>query len=151
MSGALAQMMEMAVLDIPGVTDGQDNDYVAQIEGALEALREHDLVVVHIEAPDEASHDGSVDKKVAAIEKVDSEVLGRVCSWESGDLRVLIMPDHPTPIKIRTHCDEPVPFLLWGSGFGSSGAATFSEAEGAKAGNFVDEGYKIMERLIRDV
>ena len=147
----LARMVEMTVLDIPGVTDGQDNDYAAQMEGALEALKKHDLVVVHIEAPDEAAHDGSIDKKVAAIEKIDSEVIQRLRSWGPEDLRVLIMPDHPTPIKIRTHCDDPVPFLLWGSGFRPSSAAAFTEAEAAKTGDFVAEGYKIMERLIRNV
>ncbi len=147
----LARMMNMTVLDIPGVTDGQDNDYAAQALGAMEALKKHDLVAIHIEAPDEAAHDGSIDKKVEAIERVDGEVIGRLRSCESNNLRVLIMPDHPTPIKIRTHCDDPVPFLLWGSGFKPSGASAFTEAEAAKAGNFIDEGYRIMERLVRDV
>ncbi len=144
----LARMAKMTVLEIPGVTDGQDNDYAAQAMGAVEALAKHDLVVIHIEAPDEAAHDGSIDKKVRAIEKIDSEVIGRFRYWKSDELRMLIMPDHPTPIKIRTHCDDPVPFLLWGTGFKPSGASAFTEAEAKRVGNFVDDGYKIMGKLV---
>ncbi len=88
----LAQMVGMEVLDIPGVTDGLDNDYAAQAVGALEALEEHDLVVIHIEAPDEAAHDGSVEDKVEAIQRVDREVISRLRSWQSDGLRVLVMP-----------------------------------------------------------
>jgi 2,3-bisphosphoglycerate-independent phosphoglycerate mutase len=145
----LAQMVKMEVLDISGVTDGQDNDYAAQAMGAMEALERHDLVAVHIEAPDEAAHDGSIDKKVAAIEKIDSEVIGRFRSWKSDDLRMLIMPDHATPIKIRTHCNDAVPFLLWGAGYKPSGASAFTEAEAGRMGNYIDDGYRIMGKLVR--
>lgn len=145
----LAKMAKMAVLDIPGVTDGQDNDYPAQAAGALGALKKHDMVVIHIEAPDEAAHDGSIENKVKAIERIDMEVIGRFRSGQSDKLRMLIMPDHPTPIKIRTHCDDPVPFLLWGSGFKSSGASAFTEAEAKRAQIFIEDGYKVMEKLLR--
>jgi hypothetical protein len=111
-------------------------------------LQKHDLVVVHIEAPDEAGHDGSIEHKIRAIEKIDREVISRFRSWKAGSLRLLVMPDHPTPIKIRTHCDDPVPFLLWGAGFTPSGAAAFTEAEAKRTGVFLDEGYKIMDRFI---
>jgi len=144
----LAEMAGMDVLDIPGVTDGPDNDYAAQAEGALQALKDHDLVVVHIEAPDEAGHGGSVEEKVKAIERIDQEVIGRLGSREGDNLRVLVLPDHPTPIKIRTHFDDPVPFLAWGEGFRSGGAKRFTEAEARKSGIFVREGYKIMSRLL---
>ncbi|MEE9583703.1 MAG: cofactor-independent phosphoglycerate mutase, partial [Dehalococcoidales bacterium] len=107
--GGLGRMMAMAILDIPGVTDGVDNDYSAQVAGALAALNEHDLVVIHIEAPDEAAHAGSIDEKVEAIQRVDSEVVSRLRSFPPGNFRVLVMPDHPTPIKVQTHIAEPVP------------------------------------------
>ena len=145
----LAQMVGMEVLDIPGVTDGLDNDYAAQAEGALKALERHDLVAIHIEAPDEAAHAGSVDGKVEAIQRVDGEVVSRIRSWNAGPLRVLILPDHPTPIKIRTHTDEPVPFVLWGPGFAPNGAKRFTEAEAKSTGVFIDEGYGIIGRLTR--
>jgi 2,3-bisphosphoglycerate-independent phosphoglycerate mutase len=145
----LARMADMAVLDIPGVTDGLDNDYVAQAVGALKALEKHDLVTIHIEAPDEAAHAGSIDDKIEAIQMVDKEVVSRICSWNPDKLRVLVLPDHPTPIKIQTHTDEPVPFVLWGSGFASNGAKRFTEAEAKNAGIFIEDGYNIITKLMR--
>ncbi len=144
----LARMVGMDVLEIPGVTDGPDNDYEAQASGALEALKEHDLVVIHIEAPDEVAHSGSVSEKVEAIQRVDGEVVSRLRSRQPNGLRVLIMPDHPTPIKTRTHSPDPVPFMLWGAGFTANGGGRFTEAEAAKTGLFIDPGYNIMGRLI---
>jgi 2,3-bisphosphoglycerate-independent phosphoglycerate mutase len=145
----LARMADMAVLDIPGVTDGPDNDYVAQAVGALKALGKYDLVAIHVESPDEAAHAGSIDDKVEAIQMVDKEVVSRICSWNLDKLRFLVLPDHPTPIKIQTHTDEPVPFVLWGSGFASNGAKRFTETEAKSAGIFIEDGYNIMAKLTR--
>lgn len=143
----LANMVGMDALDIPGVTDGPDNDYAAQAEGALRSLADHDLVVVHVESPDEAGHGGSVEQKVAAIEQVDSVVLARIRRFsQEYPLRLLLMPDHPTPVKIQTHVGDPVPFLLWGPGITPSGASRFTEAQ---ASNFdlIEAGYTLMSRL----
>ncbi len=144
----LAQMVGMEVLDIPGVTDGPDNDYAAQAAGALKALDGQALVVIHIEAPDEAAHAGLIDDKVEAIQRADKEVISRLRSWREDALRLLIMPDHPTPIETQTHSSEPVPFMLWGPGFTANGARRFTESEAAKTGLFIDPGYNIMSRLI---
>jgi 2,3-bisphosphoglycerate-independent phosphoglycerate mutase len=144
----LARMLGMGVLEIPGVSDGLDNDYAAQADGALKALKQCDLVVVHIEASDEAAHAGAIDDKVEAIERVDSEVISRLRSWQPDDLRLLILPDHPTPIKTQTHTGDPVPFLLWGKGFSANGAKRFTEAEAKSVGFFIENGYNIMRRLI---
>ncbi|MFC2022359.1 cofactor-independent phosphoglycerate mutase [Chloroflexota bacterium] len=144
----LGQMMAIDILDIPGVTDGLDNDDAAQAAGALEALEGHDLVVIHIEAPDEAAHSGSIYDKIEAIQRIDREVVGRLHLWRPNVLRVLILPDHPTPIKTQTHSPDPVPFMLWGAGFTANGARRFTEAEAAKTGLFIDPGYNIMSRLI---
>jgi len=144
----LAQMAGMDVLDIAGVTDSLDNDYTAQVVGALKALEDHDLVVIHIEAPDEAAHDGSINDKMEAIQRVDREVVSRLRSWRPGSLRTLIMPDHPTPIKTQTHSPDPVPFMLWGPGFTANGAERFTEAEAISTGFFIEEGYNIMSRLL---
>ena len=145
----LARMAGMEILDIPGVTGGLDNDYAAQAAGAMDALEGHELVVIHVEAPDEAAHTGSVDDKVEAIQRVDRDVVSRLRSWQAGALRLLIMPDHATPIKVQTHTDEPVPFMLWGAGFAPNGAGKFTEAEAGKTGLFIDPGYNIMSRLIK--
>jgi 2,3-bisphosphoglycerate-independent phosphoglycerate mutase len=144
----LGKMAGMKILDIAGVTDGPDNDYAAQANGAIKALEERDLVVVHIEAPDEAAHAGSINDKVKAIERIDSEVIGRLRSYQKDALRVLAMPDHPTPIEIRTHSPEPVPFLLWGKGFKPNGAKNFTEAAAKGTGLLVADGYKIMGKLV---
>ncbi len=144
----LAQMAGMTVLDIPGVTDGLDNDDAAQGGGALLALKEHDLVVIHIEAPDEAAHAGAIDDKIEAIQRVDREVVSQIRFWQGDALRVLVLPDHPTPIEVRTHTADPVPFMLWGAGFTANGARRFTEAEAGRTGLFIEEGYNIMGSLI---
>ena len=144
----LAIMIGMKTLSLPGVTDGLDNDYAAQAEGALEALKERDMVVIHVEAPDEAGHAGSVDDKVQAIQRVDKEMVSRIRSWDKDDIRVLIAPDHPTPIEVQTHTEEPVPFMLWGPGFLANGAKRFTEAEAKSTGVLVEKGYNIMGTLI---
>jgi 2,3-bisphosphoglycerate-independent phosphoglycerate mutase len=143
----LAKMAGMTVLNIKGVTDAADSNNAAQVKGALEALKKHDLVIIHIEAPDEAGHEGYIDEKVKAIENIDTQVVGQLRKYK-GDLRILVMPDHPTPITIRTHSPDPVPFLMWGRGFNANGAARFTEAEAKATGVFVAEGYKIMGKLI---
>jgi 2,3-bisphosphoglycerate-independent phosphoglycerate mutase len=145
----LAQMAGMDVLEIPGVTDGMDNDYAAQAKGALKTLEKHDLVAIHVEAPDEAAHGGSIEEKIKAIERTDEEVVARIRTWGSGILRVLILPDHPTPIKIQTHTDEPVPFLLWGPGFTGNGASRFTESEALRRSLLIQEGHTIMGILAK--
>jgi 2,3-bisphosphoglycerate-independent phosphoglycerate mutase len=140
-------MIGMQVLDIPGVTGDLDSDYVAQSVGALEALGEYDMVVIHVEGTDEAAHAGLAEKKIEAVQKVDEEIVSRLRSWNKEALRVLVLPDHATPVKIQTHVADPVPFLLWGPGFTASGAKRFTEAEAKGTGVLVDEGYSIMARL----
>jgi 2,3-bisphosphoglycerate-independent phosphoglycerate mutase len=126
-----------------------DNDFAAQITGALDALKSSDIVFVHIEAPDEMGHKGSIEDKVKAIEYIDSEVMRRLRDWRGGDLRVLVMPDHPTPVEIKTHYAEPVPFLIWGKGIQANGSSRFTEEQARKTCVIIDKGYKTMELLIK--
>ena len=144
----LARMTGMKVLNIAGVTGGLDNNYIAQASGALKALVKYDMVIVHVEATDEAAHAGSVDDKIVAIQKVDKEIVSRLRSWDKDALRVLVAPDHATPIEVQTHVADPVPFMLWGPGFAANGAKRFTEAEAKGTGVFIKEGYNIMGRLI---
>ncbi|MCJ7605051.1 MAG: cofactor-independent phosphoglycerate mutase, partial [Dehalococcoidales bacterium] len=146
----MARMANIEILEIPGVTDGPDNDYVAQAEGAIAALKNYDLVVIHIESPDEAGHGGHLDEKIRAIEAIDKEVIGRLRQYRGDELRLLAMPDHPTPLGLRTHTREPVPFLLYGPGFSAGGAQGFTEPEAAATGVFIEDGYTIMEKLVRE-
>jgi len=144
----LARMTGVEVLDIPGVTGDLNNDYAAQANGAMEALLRYDMVVIHVEATDEAAHAGLVKDKIKAIQMVDKEIVARLRSWDKGALRVLILPDHATPIEVQTHVADPVPFILWGPGFTASGAKRFTETEAKGTGVFIKEGYNIMVKLI---
>ncbi len=145
----LARMAKMSVLDIPGVTDDAGNDYAAQARGALTALEQYDLVVIHIEAPDEAGHAGSVEEKVDAIQRTDDEVVGPLLRGAQGALRALVMPDHATPIEKRTHSREPIPFMLWGAGIAPNGAQRFTEVEAKSTQLFIEQGHTLMGRLLR--
>ena len=145
----IAQMAAIEVVKVAGVTDGLDNDYAAQGEGALKELQTHDLVVVHVEAPDEAGHSGLIDGKIEAIEKTDKEIIGRLLSYKGDQLRLLILPDHPTPIDIQTHTAEQVPFLLWGPGIKANGAQRLTEKEGKSTGFQQKVGYDIIKQLVK--
>lgn len=144
----LAALTGIKVLQIPGVTDGPDNDYAAQAVGALKALERKDLAIIHVESPDEAGHAGSVEEKVKAISQIDGEIVGRIRAWHPGTLRLLATPDHPTPIKAQTHVAEPVPFLAWGPKIKAAGAHSYSEAEAKTGGILVDPGHTLLGRLI---
>lgn len=143
----LGMMMGMTILDIEGVTDNMKNNFVGQAEGALEALAKHDLVVIHVEAPDEAGHAGNIEEKIAAIERTDADVVSRLRQYKKEPLRILVMPDHPTPVAVRTHVAEPVPFLLWGPGFAADTAERFTEKEAQKSGLLIPQGHNVMSRF----
>lgn len=143
----LAVLFGIDRLHIPGVTDGSDNDYRAQIEGALKALDDHDLVIVHVEAPDEEGHGGSIEGKVAAIEAIDRDIISVVRECV-GRVRILAMPDHPTPIELKTHVGEAVPFVLAGPGIPVDTASTYTELAAAATGRVVDPGRGVMDLLL---
>ena len=143
----LGMMMDMTILEIKGVTDNMKNNFSGQAEGALAALDKHDLAVIHVEAPDEAGHAGNTAEKIEAIERTDAEVVSCLRSYKASDLRILVMPDHPTPVAARTHVAEPVPFLMWGPGFEADDASRFTESEAQKTGVLVPLGHNVMSRF----
>ena len=122
---------------------------IADVDGetALDALDDHDLVVIHVESPDEAGHAGDSEAKVAAIEAIDREVLARVLEYGHA-IRVLAMPDHPTPVALKTHVAEPVPFVLYGPGVHPNGAAAYDEASASVTALAVDPGRMVMDMLL---
>lgn len=144
----LGKMMQMDILEIDGVTDSDDNNYKAQAEGAIKALDKYGFVAIHVEAPDEMGHMGDTSAKIKAIENIDRDMVSLLRNYKKDDIKLLIMPDHPTPIKIKTHTDEAVPFLLWGKGIIPNGAKRFTEKEASKTGFYIDNGFDIMDRLI---
>jgi 2,3-bisphosphoglycerate-independent phosphoglycerate mutase len=125
----IARCTGMEVITVPGATGYLDTDYDAKAQYALNAIKRLDFVYVHIEAPDEAGHLGSVEEKVKAIERVDG-VVGAIRDQFDGVFAVL--PDHPTPIRVKTHTRDPVPFVVTGKG--TDGSTAYSEAAGRSGG-----------------
>ncbi len=154
----LAVQTGVDFLQIPCVTDGPDNDYEGQMREALAALAHHDLVFVHVESPDEAGHQGDAPAKVGAIENVDALMVPQVLEAAAGGgaagvalsegLRLLVLPDHPTPLELKTHVAEPVPFLMWGTGCAANGAAVYTEKEARATGFAVAPGHLLMSRFL---
>jgi len=144
----------LKVIEVPGATGYLDTDYEAKARFALAALKDVDLVYVHVEAPDEAGHAGLLKEKTAAIEAFDAKVVGKVLEGlkgGSGGHRVMVTTDHYTPLSVKTHTAEPVPFAIWGTDIAppSGEPGGFSEAEAERRGVFIADGYRLMERLIR--
>jgi len=141
LSGALISAVDLTkglgicagfdVINVRGATGYIDTNYAGKARAALRALKTRDFVYVHVEAPDEAGHNGDIKAKIRAIEDFDGKVVGTVVKGieKMGDFRILTLPDHFTPISVRTHTPEPVPFVIWGKGTGSrSGARSYSES-----------------------
>jgi 2,3-bisphosphoglycerate-independent phosphoglycerate mutase len=147
----IGRLSGLEVIDVPGATGYYDTDYAAKGRAALEALQRLDFVVVHVEAPDEAGHNAETDQKVKALERIDEHILAplkREAEGFEGGLRILTMPDHPTPIELRTHTSDPVPACIWGSGVEPSGPDAFSERLAADAG-LCRPGHEMVDLLFR--
>jgi 2,3-bisphosphoglycerate-independent phosphoglycerate mutase len=141
------------VINVPGATGYLDTNYLGKAEAALDALKTRDFVYLHVEAPDEAAHGGKLSDKIEAIESFDRDVVGTVMSGLAalGDYRVLLLPDHPTPVAKMTHTKDPVPFVLVGSGsefIAKIAAEEYSESAARASGLLLDPGYLVMEALI---
>jgi 2,3-bisphosphoglycerate-independent phosphoglycerate mutase len=142
------------VINVPGATGYLDTNYRGKAEAALDALQTRDFVYLHVEAPDEAAHGGKLSDKIEAIERFDKDVVGTVMAGlpALGDYRVLLLPDHPTPVAKMTHTKDPVPFVLAGSGgefVAKNAAVEYSESAAKAAGVVIDPGYLVMEALIK--
>ena len=133
-------------IDVPGATGYLDTDYAAKGRAAVAALADYDLVCVHVEAPDEASHEGRADAKVEALEQIDAHVTGPLLAAlpAYGDYRVLIEPDHRTTLATRAHARGPVPFAAAGTGIAPGRAAGYDEAAAAASGLRFDPGWGLM-------
>lgn len=144
----------MKVYQVPGATGSLDTNYEGKAQAAVKALLEDgcDFVYIHVEAPDEMGHQGLIHEKVQSIEYLDQRLIALVkkAMDDSGeDYRMLILPDHPTPIRVRTHTGNPVPFLLYDSTHPEKKKAKYSEAEAAATEDFEPDGYKLIDRLIQ--
>ena len=136
---------------VPGITGFLDTNYRGKGEYGVNSLEKNDLVFIHVEATDEAGHMGDVEKKIQAIEDFDEKVVGTVLQKMSHrkDWRVLLMPDHPTSIALKTHVAEPVPFVLYSAEAPSdNGNVGYNEKDAAKTGIVAEQAFKLMESLI---
>jgi 2,3-bisphosphoglycerate-independent phosphoglycerate mutase len=147
----IAMLIGLEPIDVPGATGYYDTNYESKAEYALRCLEEKDFVLVHVEAPDEASHNADLYQKIKAIENFDRLVVGPIYRglYEQRHYRIVVMPDHSTPIELRTHIADPVPFAWCGQGISKDEALIFSERSAAKTDLRISEGYQLLERFIK--
>lgn len=142
----------MSVAHVEGANGGLNTNYEGKADAAIKALvdENYDFAYIHIEAPDEMGHQGSVEKKVKAIEYLDSRIIGPVAerlAEAKEDFRLLVLPDHPTPIRVRTHTSDNVPYLLYDSTCPKNETWNYNEREGRMSGNLVAEGHRLIDHL----
>ncbi len=139
----------MDVLTVEGATAYLDTNFAGKGRAALDYIYEHDFVCVHVEAPDEAGHNGDIPGKIKALEDIDRHIVAPLHAMAHyyGDWRILLAPDHPTPVSSGKHGAEPVPYVLWGPGFASNGASAFSEHEAERVGGDVVQATELVREL----
>lgn len=143
----------MKVYQVPGATGSIDTNFEGKAQAAIDALTKDgcDFVYVHVEAPDEMGHQGLLKEKIQSIEYLDRRLIAPVkkAMEDAGeDFRMLVLPDHPTPIRLRTHTGDPVPYLLYDSTRQRKSIQKYTEAEAEATGNFEPNGYRLIQRLL---
>ena len=147
----LGRLLGWDIIDVPGATGYLDTDYAAKGRYAIETLKSGtDFIVVHVEATDEASHEGHADEKVKALESIDHHIVGPVHEYlqSQGDYRILISPDHPTFLRTKTHSHGFTPFTMAGAGVATNGSQTYDEIAADQTGLRLPEGWDLMGRFL---
>jgi len=147
----IARLLGWRVIDVPGATGYLDTDYAAKGAAAVKALDEVDFVVVHVEATDEASHEGHVEAKIEGLEQIDEAIVGPLLEKlrSLGEHRILVSPDHPTFLRTKTHSYGFVPFALSGTGITPDASATYDERAAEQSAFAFPQGWDLMEQFIR--
>lgn len=148
----IGKFANMQVISVPGATGYLDTNFEGKAQAAIDAFRNGaDLVYIHVEAPDECGHRNEPENKVRSIELIDEKVLKPVCSAlaEMGAYRVLVTPDHPTPLCLKTHTNDAVPFFIYDSTAPKQGVEVFHEKTAEATGLLIEPGYAIMQRLLQ--
>ena len=135
------------VIDIDGATGYIDTDYKEKAKKSLEVLKEKDFVYIHVEAPDECGHRNEMENKIKAIEDLDEKLLSYLLDNIEDDFKLMILPDHPTPLSLRTHTKDPVPYMIYDStNEVDSGCSSFDEDI---EGEFIDKGHELMGMFLK--
>jgi 2,3-bisphosphoglycerate-independent phosphoglycerate mutase len=146
----IAALLGWNRIEVPGVTGYIDNDYGAQGRAAIEALQDHDIVCVHVEATDEASHEGDCAAKIKALEDIDQHIVAPIHAAlaAQGDYRILVTPDHPTPLRLKTHSHGFVPLAIAGTGIKPDASTTYDEPTAGRSALAFDEGWRMMSYFL---
>ncbi|MFA5114716.1 MAG: cofactor-independent phosphoglycerate mutase [Candidatus Omnitrophota bacterium] len=147
----LGRILGLGVVKVEGATGYYDTNYQGKAEAALKCLEDDDFVFVHVEAPDEAGHNGDIREKILAIERFDQFIVGPIVEEfkDKDNFRMVVLPDHATPISLRTHTSDIVPFAIYGSGISAGGASGYSEKEAAGSDLYFDNGYELMDYIVK--
>jgi len=147
----LGVYMGLTNIEVPGATGYFDTDYCAKAKNAVTALEDHDMVFVHVEAPDEAGHAGDLDEKLKAIERIDERILGKLLEELPSfkEYSIAILPDHPTPISLRTHTMDPVPFSMFSTNGKTDNVKTYNEVSAKNGAMGTSVGYKFVEKFLK--
>ncbi len=145
----IATLAKLEVIEVEGATGFYDTNYQGKCKAALKCLETNDFVAIHIEAPDEAGHNANLNEKIKALENIDRFITAPILekAKKDNDLRIMIMPDHPTPIELRTHTSTPVPACIWGKGIKTNEINVFSE--NAIKGERETIGHTLLDLLIK--
>ena len=148
----VAALLGWKRIEVPGATGYLDTDYAAKGRYAIDAIAETDIICVHVEATDEASHEGRADAKIKALEEIDRHIVGplHAALKAQGDYRILVSPDHPTPLRTKTHSHGFVPFAIAGSGIAANEATTYDEVAAGNSSLAFVEGWKLMRYLLEN-
>lgn len=146
----LGRILGLDVINVPGATGYYDTDYLAKAKAAIKSLHNHDFVFVHVEAPDEAGHNGNLREKITAIERFDQLVVGPILEYckTITDFKIMVLPDHATPIALKTHTAESIPFAIYGKDIAPQSFVQYSEKEAQKSELYFEHGYQLMEYFI---
>jgi 2,3-bisphosphoglycerate-independent phosphoglycerate mutase len=146
----LAALVGWERIEVPGATGYTDTDYAAKGRYAIDALPDTDIICVHVEASDEASHEGDADAKVKSLEEIDKHIVAplHAALAEQGDYRILVSPDHPTFLRTKTHSHGYVPWTICGKGIDADNSKTYDEAT-SDAGLTFDLGHELMEHFLK--
>ncbi|MCF7877841.1 MAG: cofactor-independent phosphoglycerate mutase [Candidatus Omnitrophica bacterium] len=145
----IGKIIGLDVLEVEGANGYYDTNYAGKAQAAIDALKDLDFVFVHIEATDEAGHNQDLRMKIACLERIDKLVVGKIIkALEGQEYKILITPDHPTPLSSRTHTSEPVPFLLSGSNFSQGDFSSYSEKSAQESSLYFDKGTELIRYFL---